>query len=68
MKYNFDNQNRELILCILQITTLYNAMQYGWNVKKIGNRRYELSKKLSEINDFNDFNLDVFVNSITNYV
>ncbi|AYV82000.1 MAG: hypothetical protein Homavirus2_4 [Homavirus sp.] len=65
MKYNFDNQNRELILCILQITTLYNAMQYGWNVKKIGNRQYELSKKLSEIADFN---LEVFVNHITNYV
>ena len=51
----------KLILCILQITTLYNAMQLGWKVTKIGNRKYELSKKISEINNF-DF--ECFINKI----
>lgn len=55
--------NRAIILYILQMTTLYNAMVLGWKVKKIGNNRYELSKKIDEINEFD---LKNFVNCVGN--
>ena len=45
-------ENRRLILYILQIATIYNAITLGWRVRKIGSRKFELSKKISELGDF----------------
>lgn len=44
--------HKNIILYILQITTLYNAMVMGWKVKKIGDKTYELSKKINEVGEF----------------
>lgn len=63
MKYNlYNSDSRQLILCILQITTLYNAVRDGWDVKHLGERRFELSKKFDNILDFNTDFLDRSVN------
>jgi hypothetical protein len=57
------NIHRIIILYILQVTTLYNAMILGWKVRKIGNNKYELSKKME---NQTDFDLKKFVDSISN--
>ena len=44
--------NKTIILFILQIITLYHATMLGWKVKRIGKRKYELSKNISEITNF----------------
>ena len=61
--YNYDDKNRDLILCILQISTLYNVMNRGWNIKRIDSRTYEISKKICELDNF-DFN--IFIKEVTN--
>jgi hypothetical protein len=68
--YNTQNQNRDLILCILQMTTLYNVMQKGWKVTKINNNTFELTKKISQIKNFdiNSFDLELFIDDITNNI
>jgi len=35
-----------LIMCMLQVVTLYNATKIGWSVKKINERTYEFTKKI----------------------
>lgn len=34
-----------IVLYVLQIMSIYNAIIMGWNVKKIGSNKYELTKK-----------------------
>lgn len=53
------------ILYVMQIISIYNAIIQGWKVKKIGDNRYELYKKMTT-NECNQFNLDVFVNNLIN--
>lgn len=64
--YNFNKvqipfYKKDIILLIVQIVTLYHASTLGWKVKKIGNRKYELSKSISEIENFD---LTKFMNNI----
>ena len=61
--YNYDKKNRDLILCILQISTLYNVMNRGWDIRQIGTRKYELSKKICELDNFDFKN---FIREVTN--
>lgn len=37
-----------VILYLVQIVSIYNAITMGWNVRKIGMNRYELSTKSKE--------------------
>lgn len=57
---NYKN-NTSLILIIVQVSILYNAILLGWKVKKINENKYELSKKLS---DLNNFDYDLFINKL----
>ena len=59
-KNNLD-LNKDLILYILKISTIYNAVYLGWNVKQIDYKTFELTKKISNINTFD---LDTFINQI----
>jgi len=61
MMYNSLMSNPIFVLCILRIMTLYNARMDGWRVKRIGNKRYELSKMVSDVDAFN---LEEFMNRI----
>ena len=47
------NNDKSLIIYILQVVTLYNAMIQGWNIKKIGKRKYKLSKRIEHLSNFN---------------
>lgn len=53
-----------VLLYILQIISIYNAMIMGWDVKKIGFNKYELTKK--NIRDQN-IKLDNFINQIVSF-
>lgn len=62
---NDDNtlqNNKELIIRILQIITIYNAIIKGWKVKKIDYKTYELTKNITDIQTFNLYN---FMTDIT---
>ena len=63
MSLNLSNSNKKLLLYILQVITIYNAIILGWSVKKIGCRKYELSKKLININE--QFDLITFIEQIS---
>ena len=56
-------KNRELVISILKVATIYNATSMGWVVTKINNKTYELTKKIkeSEIETYNNMNLHLFV-------
>lgn len=56
-----DLYSRKIILYIIQIATLYNAKLLGWNIRKIGERKYELSK---ELENPKTFHLDKFLSQI----
>ena len=58
----YHNKSMAIYIYIIQIVTIYNAMMLGWQVKKIGQRKYELSKDIAELQDF-DF--EYFVDKIT---
>lgn len=40
-----NNENYNILLYVLQIISIYNAIIMGWDVKKIGLNKYELTKK-----------------------
>lgn len=62
MVYSFNtNKNLELVLYILQVTVVCNAIKLGWKVTKIGQKTYELSKKLC---DLETLDLDHHINLI----
>lgn len=46
--------DHRVILCLIQTLTLWNARRLGWEVKKIDDRTFELSKDLEKIK-----NLDI---------
>lgn len=56
--------NQNILVYLIQIVSIYNAIQMGWNVKKISGNTYELTKK--NINSSND-NLSNFIDVITKY-
>lgn len=55
-------QQRNIILYILQLVALKNAVSLGWEVKQIKYNQYEFSKSLNDIKylDLNNF-LDTIV-------
>ncbi len=58
---NNDKHDKSLLIYILQIVAIYNAIMDGWKVKKIGIRKYELSKK---INTSEDIELNYFLKKL----
>ena len=61
---NHTSQERQLLIYIIQIVTLYNASIRGWKIKRIGTRKYMLSKHINKFNKFNNFRLDKFIYDI----
>jgi hypothetical protein len=43
------NTEYNLLLCIIQIISIYNALMLGWNIKKIGRNKYKLIIKNENI-------------------
>ncbi len=41
--------NHKMVLLIMQLTTLYNAVQLGWKVKKINKNGFTMTKKINEM-------------------
>jgi len=41
--------SRDIAIYMLQIITISNAIAMGWKVTRINHRTYEISKKMSEI-------------------
>lgn len=56
-----NSKSTDLILCIIQLVAIYNAIVYGWKVTRIGNKKFELSKKVDKIENFD---LDRFLDEI----
>lgn len=54
--------NKELSLFMVEIIVLQNAKFLGWNVVKISDNKYKLSKRISNVDDFN---LKYFLDKIT---
>ena len=61
---NFNDINKDILIYILQIVTLYNAISLGWRIKKINCKTYELTK---QINNIETFNFNDFCESIVSY-
>ena len=61
---NIHKSNKAIVIFILQIATLLNAKMLGWEIKKIGQYTYELSKPISELANF-DF--ASFMNQIVSF-
>ncbi len=55
--------NRELVMYVIQVITIYNIMCGGWHVKKIGDRTYELTKDMANAEGFK---LREFIDSVIN--
>ena len=55
--------NKDILLYIIQIISIYNAIKLGWNIKKIGKNKYELTRPRESMEDFC---LETFIRSITN--
>lgn len=47
-----NTEYHNIILYLIQIVSIYNAIIIGWNVRKIGINKYELSTKNNNIADF----------------
>ncbi len=58
--------NRHILIVIIQIMTLYNIALLGWEVKKIGSGQYELSKNIVDIENYENFDLHIFINNVIN--
>lgn len=53
--------NKKMTMFVLQIMAIYNAIVLGWEVKKISQNSYELSKKVTEVSNLN---LHDFIDSL----
>lgn len=49
--------DEQIILYILQVAMIYNAISLGWNVKKVNNKKFILTKIISKTDktDLNKF-------------
>ena len=56
--------DEQIILYILQVAMIYNAISLGWNVKKVNNKKFILTKIIpnSEIVDLDKFVDTLLVN------
>lgn len=58
---------RDKIICILQIVTLYNAVILGWSVRRINNNTYELTRQLNGAGvNIKEFMEKIVSNSVLN--
>ncbi len=48
--YDVYDIDRSVMVCIVEIISLYNASINGWTVKKIGIHKYKLSKNITNDN------------------
>ncbi len=64
MDTSLDNYYHIFLIYMVQIVVLYNAAMLGWEINKIGEKRYLLTKDLKDLTDF-EFN--VFVQKITTF-
>ena len=51
---------------LLQMICIYNALNDGWTVKKVGPNKYECEKELKKINS--DVFMDQFVKEFLKYI
>ncbi len=58
--YDVYDIDRSVMVCIVEIISLYNASVTGWTVKKIGVHKYKLSKNITNDN----FQLKNFLNNV----
>lgn len=56
--------DEQIILYILQVAMIYNAISLGWNVKKVNNKKFILTKIIpnSETVDLDKFVDTLLVN------
>ena len=54
--------NKDILIYIIQIVSIYNAILLGWKVRKIGNNKYELTKSNQNMESFC---LEKFIKNIT---
>lgn len=56
-----------IILCILQITTIYNAMLLGWDAHfEVAEKKIILKKKIKDMNEL-DNNTQKFLDTIMDF-
>jgi len=65
-KNNIDR--KQLMLMIYQIVILYRARIAGWEIHKIGTRKYRLSKSYEDIDEYDPDEVIVMVQSIISRV
>jgi hypothetical protein len=53
--------HKSVIIYILQIATIYNAISDGWHIRRINNKSFEFSKKISNCNEFD---LNCFIDKL----
>ena len=59
-----NNEYYNIMLYLIQIISIYNALMMGYNVKKIGINKYELTIKRT---DDADIKLDEVINNIVSF-
>jgi hypothetical protein len=58
---------KEIASFILQIVTIYNAQLRGWSIKRLGPKKFELTKNYDESIE-RTFNMRSFLNEIISFV
>ena len=53
-KIELSKTEKSVVIYIIQIIALYIAKLMGWEIKKIGSRKYKLSKHIDDV-DLTDF-------------
>jgi len=59
-----NNEYYNIMLYLIQIISIYNALMMGYNVKKIGTNKYELTIKRTDVADIK---LDEVINNIVSF-
>jgi hypothetical protein len=42
-------KDRKMLLFTLQLSIMYNATLHGWNIKKVSDRKFVITKKLNNM-------------------
>ena len=51
-------------IIIIKVVVILNALQYGWSIREINPRQFELSKKRQSIPDFADIDFEGFMDNL----
>ncbi len=63
-----NNQTNIFMFCLIQMITIHNAISLGWNVRKIGTNKYELTIKKKQLsNAWYIPDLEKIINDIVSY-